>query len=237
VVTRVEPAAVSKARRRAWWIALVLPALLGPPWVWLIGGLTWAPALGTWTGLVVVALVVTCAFTDVAWRRIPNWATYPGALWALGLNLTGTLIGAHPMDGQDEPSSLGHVGLVRSVVGLSVCFFIMLLIYRLARGGAGDVKLAAVLGGLFGLERGLYCLAVTYIVAAVTLLVWVIWTVGPIVLIGGMARAIGSVLLPARVGPPTAAQLKILASPVPLGLFFAIGALATLLGVEQIWLP
>jgi Flp pilus assembly protein protease CpaA len=228
---------MSAARRRAWWIALVLPVVLGPPWVWLLGGWSWAPAVGTWTGCVTVALVATCACTDLTWHKIFNWATYPAALWAVGLNLVGTLTHANRIDGPDEPSVLGHVGLLPCLLGFGVCFFLMLLIYRLARGGAGDVKLAAVLGTLFGLERGLYALALTYLVAAVTLLIWVIWTVGPLVLVVGLTRAVGCVLLPRYIGPPNAAQLKLLASPVPLGVFFAVGAIATLLGVERLWLP
>lgn len=214
---------------------MLLPAVLGPPWMWLLGG--WAGAVGTWTGFVTVALVLTCAWTDLAWRRIPNWATYPGALWGLGLNLAGTLLHVPPWAaGEEHANTLGNVGLLWSLAGFCVCFFLMLLIYRLARGGAGDVKLAAVLGALLGLDRGLYALALTYLVAAVTLLVWVIWTVGPWVLVTALARAVGSVVLPAYIGPPRAEQLQILSSPVPLGLFFAIGALATLLGVENLWL-
>jgi prepilin peptidase CpaA len=203
--------------------------------VGILGGWSVFPALGTWTGCVLVVLVATCAFTDLSWRKIPNWATYPGALWALGLNLCGTLVHANPVDVED-PSVLGHVGLVRSVAGFSVCFFLMLLIYRLARGGAGDVKLAAVLGALLGVERGLYALAVTYLVAATVILVWVIWTVGPWVLVTGLVRLVGFSLFPGRVAPPSSAQRKVLASPVPLGLFFAIGGLAALLGIERLWL-
>jgi prepilin peptidase CpaA len=228
---------MSAARRRAWWIALLLPAVLGPPWVWLLGGWSVAPAVGTWTGCVTVALVLTCACTDWRWHKIPNWATYPGALWAFGLNLVGTLANAPPIDDPSEPSVLGHVGLLRCLLGFAVCFFLMLLIYRLAGGGAGDVKLAAVLGALFGLERGLYALALTYVAAALTMLVWVIWTVGPLVLVVGLARAVGSVLLPRYIGPPNAAQQRLLGSPVPLGVFFAIGAIATLWGVDRLWLP
>jgi prepilin peptidase CpaA len=218
---------------------LVLPAVLGPPWAWLLGGWTaaWAPLLGTWIGFITLALVVTCAYTDLSWRKIFNWATYPALLWAFGLNLAGTLFHLPEIADPDGPGFVGHVGLVGCLGGFAVCFFLMMLVYRLAKGGAGDVKLAAVLGALLGVERGLYALALTYIVAGVVLTLWLIWTVGPLAIVVGLLRKVGSFLLPAYIAGPDPERFRMLASPVPLGLFFAIGTVATLLGVERLWLP
>jgi hypothetical protein len=73
-------------------------------------------------------------------------------------------------------------------------------------------------------------------VAGVVLTIYLIWTVGPLVIVVGLLRKVGSILLPAYVAPPNTEQFRVLASPVPLGLFFAVGTVATLLGVERLWL-
>jgi Flp pilus assembly protein protease CpaA len=228
---------MAPGRRCAWLAGLALPALVGPVWVLALDHSPRSlPA--TWTGMVVVALVVTCACTDLIWRKIPNWATYPAVLWALGINAVGTLRGEPPVEGMGETVAvgpLGYVGFGRCLLGLAACFGVMFLVYRLSRGGAGDVKLAAALGALLGPERGFFALLCTFIVAGVVVAAWVVWTVGPLVLVKALGRLVGSFLLPWHVAPPSVEQRGLLRSPVPLGLFFAIGALTILSGVEPVW--
>src|SRR5262249_45056480 len=158
-------------------------AALAPLWVRAVGRPEAAPFLGTWAGLVLALLVAACACTDLAWRKIPNWATYPALLWAVLLNAFAALApgvagapawpGVDPtLHGAGAPGLLGHVGLGWCLLGAVACFVVMFFIYRLAGGGAGDVKLAAALGALLGLEGGLTALVFTYIAAGVAALAW-----------------------------------------------------------------
>jgi len=116
-----------------------------------------------------------------------------------------------------------------------VCFTVMFFIYRLAGGGAGDVKLATALGALLGIEDGIGALICAYLFAAVTMLCWAIWTVGPLHLAASLGRRIGSFLLPFWVAPPNAEQEQLLHRKVPLSLFFALGTVLIWTGWPQTW--
>jgi leader peptidase (prepilin peptidase)/N-methyltransferase len=82
-----------------------------------------------------VVLVWLSALTvyDLRWRRLPNWLTLPG--------LAVILIGA-ALAGRGVPAALGAAAL----------FTVYAVIHVIAPAamGAGDVKLAAGLGGLTG---------------------------------------------------------------------------------------
>ena len=67
---------------------------------------------------------------------------------------------------------LGGVGIGQSLAGAGLCFLITLAGYHMSGRGAGDVKLAAVLGALLGIEYGVFAVAYSYIVAAVAIIVW-----------------------------------------------------------------
>src|SRR5262249_60688054 len=125
--------------RRAWQVALLAPLALGPAWMLLVGDLNLGPA-GTLSGLILLLLGGTCACTDLRWRKIFNWATYSAFLWALVLNGGATLLQvvapASPLVAA-EGSPLGHVGLTGCLFGAGRCFFILVLIYPMAGGGAG----------------------------------------------------------------------------------------------------
>jgi prepilin peptidase CpaA len=220
-------------RQRAWLVALFGPALLGPVWALALGG--WAPGtLGTWSGVLLLVLAATCAYTDLRWKKIYNWATYSAFLWALLLNTSVSLL-APDAPAESFWARLGAVGLGNSLLGAGLCFAIMLLIYRLSGGGAGDVKLAGAIGGLLGPQDGLTVLVYTYIAAGVVILAWVIWTLGPVFLLKALLRRVGALLWPSRIAPPAPSQQKLLNHAVPLAAFFAIGVVAVLLGGGITW--
>jgi prepilin signal peptidase PulO-like enzyme (type II secretory pathway) len=208
------------ARRTAWCAALSIPLVLGPIWVCLVSPIS-ATLAGTLGGFILAILLCVSSYTDFRWHRIPNWATYPAMLWALVLNaIPGSLF-----------DRLGGIGLSASLSGMMVCFGVMLLVYRVAGGGAGDVKLAAAVGALLGLQRGLVAIFWCYVLAATIGLIVAAWRVGPLRLAMLLLRQLGATLAPAWVAPPSDTDREILVAPVPLGLFFALGTLMSLLGV------
>jgi prepilin peptidase CpaA len=231
---------VDPRRQLAWLAALLAPAILGPVWVLTVGRLLPGRLPGTLAGFVAVALLLTCSATDLRWHKIPNWATYPAFLWAVLLNglvlLTDGPAAAENGTASAGWSWLGAVGLGQSVAGAAVCFVIMFFVYQLAGGsGAADVKLATALGALSGIEEGIAILICTYIVAAIVMLSWTIWTVGPMHLAGALSRRIGAFLLPFWVAPPTTDQEELLHRKVPLALFFTLGTVLVWTGWPQSW--
>jgi len=214
--------------RWIWLVAAAAPAILAAVWVPVAEQFWPGRMLATVAGGLLVALSLTCAYTDLTWRKIPNWATYSAAAWGLAINAVGAF-------GATESASrpwLGAIGLGESLLGFAACFLIMLMVYRAAGGGAGDVKLAAAIGALLGPERGLNALVLSYIVAGVAIIAWAVWTVGPIRLFGGLARRVGAWLMPGWIAKPSSSQEELLRRPVALGIFFGIGTLTVLAGVD-----
>ena len=87
---------------------------------------------GVASACVLVWAMVLCAY-DIRERRLPNWLTIPGAVAIL------TVAAAI---GHGTPAAVGAV----SLVGL----YLVVHLIAPAGMGAGDVKLAAGLGGLTG---------------------------------------------------------------------------------------
>jgi prepilin peptidase CpaA len=94
-----------------------------------------------------VALAVACAVVDVRERRIPNRLTYPAAL--LGLLANGIF---H-----------GWKGLLLALAGGLFFGGLFLMFHVLRTMGAGDVKLAAALGCVVGLEASVQVMLATAI--------------------------------------------------------------------------
>jgi prepilin peptidase CpaA len=109
---------------------------------------------------ILASLVAAVAgYTDLRWRRIPNWLTVPGL--ALGIVLSAVL-GGWP----GAKSSLLGAGL-----GLGV-----LLPFVLIRSlGAGDWKLAGALGAFLGPERLLAVLFASVLIAGIMAAVLIVW--------------------------------------------------------------
>ena len=101
--------------------------------------------------------------------------------------------------------------------------------------GAGDVKLAAVIGALLGVQHGVFAVAYSYIVAAVAIIVWSTWVNGPLAIVKAAVRTIGKVLGPLWPFPPSSTDTELLLRPIPLGPYFAIGTLLVVLELVPLW--
>jgi len=86
--------------------------------------------------LACIILLVTAGYTDLTRRIVPNPLIVAGTLTGLGYCLL-------------ETPSVGH-GLATAVSGLLTGGLLLLLPYRFAWTGAGDVKLLATLGTWLG---------------------------------------------------------------------------------------
>jgi prepilin signal peptidase PulO-like enzyme (type II secretory pathway) len=226
-------------RRPAWLAALSLPAIfasLGPstiPFVYPLWPVTLA-------GLILMCLLLTASWTDATCGKVFNWATYPSLAWALGINLagfgldaTGHVASFPTFAGRSLP--IGDIGLSQCLLGAFVGFAVMLFLYRLSGGGAGDVKLATAIGALVGFRGMVEALMFTYVAAGLFVVARGFWVDGPVAVIGGLLRWSGSAVSPGLVAPPGEAQQRWLRSKVRLAPFFAIGTLASLMGGGMPW--
>lgn len=198
-------------RQHLWLAAAIVPLLIAPLWFALpVDFLT--PAR-TFAGLVLVLLLVCTSFTDLKSRKIYNWASYTAAVWGLLLCVL------------PHPFSTGSIGLVQSVSGFLTCFVLMLVPYTLARGGAGDVKLAAAIGALLGVGDGLLVIAFAYIIAAICILGWSIIRNGPLSLARALTQKFAAKYFPQYFHAPSMQQKLLLDQPIPLAGFFAAAAI------------
>jgi len=104
-------------------------------------------------------VLVLCAYWDLKYRRIPNWATLPGVAVGLGLSL---VLG-------------GWFGLKSSGLGLVVGFGALLVLFVLGWMGGGDVKLMAAVGALKGypfVVSALFYSLVAGVLIGVALVLW-----------------------------------------------------------------
>jgi prepilin peptidase CpaA len=94
------------------------------------------------------ALLVAAVWSDVSSRRIPNAVTVAGLALALAWHAVAPdgagLFAPAPLD-------VGGLGVVSSLAGAVVCLAALLPFYAIRVLGAGDVKLMAMLGAVFGL--------------------------------------------------------------------------------------
>ena len=108
--------------------------------------------------VVLIVVVLTAAFFDLRYRRVPNWLTI-GALGAgIGSNL-----------------ALGHTaGLWISLKGLGLALLIYLPLYLLRAVGGGDLKLMAAIGAIVGPTNWIGIWLITALLGGVAALVLVI---------------------------------------------------------------
>ena len=170
----------------------------------------------SFSGYLLVQLLAAVVFTDLKSRRIPNWATYPTFLWAIGINLVAFLA-------PTSASWLGAVGLQQSLVGGFGMLAIMFVLFSITGGGAGDVKLTACLGALLGWTLALDALLYSFVVAGAGLLIYAIWVNGPFSILAAVFRTVGYKLMPLAIDPPATTQTQLLKKKFPLAPFFAAG--------------
>jgi Flp pilus assembly protein protease CpaA len=228
---------VNVSPKARWYAALLFPLVIGPAWC-----LAWhghAGRVGTLAGLSLLATVLVSAITDYHRQRIYNWTTYTAFLWALVISIVATVAtyGTHsliPSFTSAEiigPHFLGGIGIGECLAGAAVCFMITLFGYDLSGGGAGDVKIAAVIGALLGLHDGIFAVAYSYAVAGIAIIAWSTWNNGPLALLKAGVRTLGRFLGPLWPFPATADDEALLLKPVPLGPYFAIGTILVFLGL------
>ena len=78
-------------------------------------------------------------------------------------------------------------------------------------------------------------MAYSYIVAAVAIILWSTWVIGPLAIAKAFVRTIGTWLGPLWPFPPTASDSALMLRPIPLGPYFAIGTLLVVLELLPIW--
>lgn len=205
------------SRRNYWLAAATIPMMIAP--VWLMQSSALPGPLRSLTGLALVLLVAVSSVTDLSRRKIYNWTTYTAFGFAILINMAPVSIANHT----------GAIGLSSSLAGAAVCFALMLAPFILARGGAGDVKLATAIGALTGVDNGILIIAFAYITAAITIIGWTILHRGPIDLLSALYKRAVSKWLPhyaiRNLKAPTEQQNSLLDQPIPLAGFFAIATI------------
>jgi prepilin peptidase CpaA len=98
--------------------------------------------------LVLVAVLICAAVTDLRTGRIYNRLVYPALVVGLAL---GVLTGAM---GAPDHWAGAWAGLKNHVEGAALAFLVMFFCFALGGMGGGDVKLMAVVGAFGGLEHG-----------------------------------------------------------------------------------
>jgi len=139
--------------------------------------------------LVLMALILVAAVTDLRSRRIYNWTTYPGILLGLGFSLAGAAWLAAANAPDETETMLRRVGWIapaESLLGLVLCGLVMLACYVFFRIGGGDVKLVAMLGAFLGPEQGIEAMLWTFVLGACMGLIMLCWKAGPL----GIARRV-----------------------------------------------
>lgn len=226
---------VDKAGYAAWvkplWAVSILSPIPLALVLMLTGDFAERPQWLNLSSCILILSLGLAAITDFRWRKIPNAVTYPTALWALVINGL-----ASALEASEHSLTLptGAVGLSACIAGFAVCFLVMFFIFRVSGGGAGDVKLAAVIGAFLGVEQGLTALVAAYVVAAAVILTWHVWASGPFTLAKAVGRKVGTTMLPVWIAPPSVSEQTLLRRPIALAPFFAIGTIASAV-LPQIW--
>jgi len=113
---------------------------------------------GTAIGFVVLVLCGWSAYTDFCRRKIYNLTTY-SAFVVIVIEI----VLANAFD--FHAKHIGAVDFASSTIGAAICFCIPFAPYLAGQGGAGDVKLAAIVGCALGTGEGILTICFAYIVA------------------------------------------------------------------------
>ena len=162
-----------------------------------------------WGTACLIVLLVGATYTDLRWRRIPNFLTFPAL--AAGLLVSGL--------------TRGWEGLLLSISGAILSPCLVSLMHGGRGPGMGDLKLAAAVGAFLGPVLGTAAMLLSMIVGGVVALFWAMreWGmfgqgrindfVGRVYFLGGRAPEPGQEVRP---------------STIPYGMALAVGTLLTL---------
>jgi prepilin peptidase CpaA len=171
-----------------------------------------------------LALLLVSTYTDVRWRIIYNWNTYPGILVALGGNLVGSLLTL-------DPRIWGVVGFYDSLLGFLACSGIMLICFVFFAGGigGGDIKLLAMTGAFLGLSKGFEVMLWTFVLGGCLAMIVLVWRIGAWELLRHGMRYVWLCL---RTGRPVALSEEERA-PLKTDMYLSPSALAAVLIVQS----
>jgi prepilin peptidase CpaA len=213
-----------------------MPVALLVPWLLIAQGFGITGFPGTALGMLLFLVDATVTLTDLWWHRIYNWTTYTALVWTVLFNLGAVLLPEgvpFPGWGQSAEAparslrdAIGSSGLGEMFFGLLVCLGIMFVVFCIFRGGAGDVKLMAVLGAILGVQRGLDTLIYGYVLAAIFAVCYLVWNIGPGGILGLLLQCLGLVRWASWFGGDKPPDLPALfRQKVPMGPFLAAGSL------------
>lgn len=208
-------------RQWAWRMAILVPIVLAVPWVFLNRSLGLAGELGTLRGLLLVLMLSTATVTDLLWRRIYNWTTYTAFGWVVLLELL-TLVLGESSFATPVISSLGMLPWRDNLMGFAAGFSILFVLYTVFHGGAGDLKLVAVLGALVGVNYIIEILIYSYILAGVFAGCLLVVAAGPGPILALVLRTVG--FAGPRAAPSTSVR-DCLKRRLPMAPFIASGTL------------
>ncbi|MEM9409530.1 MAG: A24 family peptidase [Planctomycetota bacterium] len=210
--------------RQRWLLAVTTPLLFAP--FWLSTPQTVLGPLSGLNGLLLTLALIASTVTDLSRCKIYNWITYTTLGWAIAINILHSWL----------PEFVGTIGLSSSLFSAIFCFMIMLVPYSLAKGGAGDVKLATAIAALVGLDAGILIIAFTYILAGAAILSWTVLYHGPLRLLSAMIRKSAATILPQYCVQPSLDQKRLLQQPIPLAGFFLVATLLVLFDIPvKLW--
>lgn len=169
------------------------------------------------TDVCALLLLGVCAYWDLRYRKIPNWATLPGI--ALGLGMNGLL---H-----------GWGGMKASGIGFLIGFGALLVLFVLSWMGGGDVKLMAAVGALKGYPFVVSALFYSLIVGVLLGVIMLIWNRKTLRTFKNLFLVVAS-----RVSPliPKHDIKREEAQKIPFGLAIVLGTLWAMI-VGYGWIP
>ncbi len=120
--------------------------------------------LGLTIQLVLFALLIIAAYTDITAGKVYNWYTFPALFLGLILNY---LVGGW--------AEGGEANLLRSVLGMAIGGGVYSIFYFNNLMGGGDLKLVTAIGALKGFPFIVWAIFYTSLVGAVLAILYLIW--------------------------------------------------------------